>query len=156
VFVERADDFGMGDVIAEHAINHVADGMGKASDFAVAGFGGGGAAGRRRLDAGFRVLDTGFWILDAGWGFSAAGGSVALNGRKDIACGSGAEFVNDLGWMVCHMAKGVECFATGKESFFWCLWVTMSYYRLLWVTGECPNVEVRNPKQNRNSKGAKK
>jgi hypothetical protein len=36
VFVERADDFGMGDVVAEHAVDHVTDGMGKASDLAVA------------------------------------------------------------------------------------------------------------------------
>jgi len=43
VFVERADNFGMGDVVAEHAVDHVADGMGKASDFAVAGFWPGGA-----------------------------------------------------------------------------------------------------------------
>jgi len=38
VFVEGADDFGMGNVVAEHAVDHVADGMGKASDFAVASF----------------------------------------------------------------------------------------------------------------------
>jgi len=43
VFIESADDSGVGNVIAEHAIDHVADGMGKASDFAVAGFWGGGA-----------------------------------------------------------------------------------------------------------------
>jgi len=38
VFVEGADNSGMGDVVAEHAVNHVANGMGKASDFAVASF----------------------------------------------------------------------------------------------------------------------
>ena len=43
VFGERVGDFGMGDVVTEHAIDHVADGVGKASDFASAGFGCGGA-----------------------------------------------------------------------------------------------------------------
>ena len=35
-FVERGDDLGMGDVVAEHAVDHVADGAGKAGNFAVA------------------------------------------------------------------------------------------------------------------------
>lgn len=39
VLVERADDFGMGDVVAEHAIHHVANGEWEAGDFAVARFG---------------------------------------------------------------------------------------------------------------------
>lgn len=43
VFVERADDFGVGDVVAEHAIDQVANGMRKAGDFAVASFGPRGA-----------------------------------------------------------------------------------------------------------------
>src|SRR4051812_12068231 len=36
VLVERADDFGMGDVVAKHAIDQVANGTRKAGDFAVA------------------------------------------------------------------------------------------------------------------------
>jgi hypothetical protein len=36
VFVKGADDFGVGDVVAEHAVDHVTDGMGEAGDFAVA------------------------------------------------------------------------------------------------------------------------
>jgi len=36
VFVEGADDFGMGDIVAEHAVDHVAFEVGEAGDFAVA------------------------------------------------------------------------------------------------------------------------
>jgi len=43
VFGESVGDFGMGNVVAQHAVNHVADGMRKPSDFAVAtDFAGGG------------------------------------------------------------------------------------------------------------------
>ena len=43
VFGEGVGDFGMGNVVAEHAIDHVADRVGKAGDFAVAtDFAGGG------------------------------------------------------------------------------------------------------------------
>ena len=35
-FIECVDDLGVGDVIAEHAVDHVADGVGEAGDFAVA------------------------------------------------------------------------------------------------------------------------
>jgi hypothetical protein len=35
-FVESADDLGVRDVVAEHAVDHVAEGVGKAGDFAVA------------------------------------------------------------------------------------------------------------------------
>ena len=35
-FVEGANDFGMGDVVAEHAVDHVAFEVGKTGDFAVA------------------------------------------------------------------------------------------------------------------------
>ena len=35
-FVESADDLGVRDVVAEHAVDHVADGAGEAGDFAVA------------------------------------------------------------------------------------------------------------------------
>lgn len=53
VFVEGANDFGMGDVVAEHAVDHVAEVKRKTGDFAVASFGLGGAGGGgRRLDAG--------------------------------------------------------------------------------------------------------
>jgi len=38
-FIECVDDLGVGDVVAEHAVEHVADGVGKAGDFAVAGAG---------------------------------------------------------------------------------------------------------------------
>jgi hypothetical protein len=37
VFIECGDDLGMWDVVAEHAVDHVADGVGEAGDFAVAG-----------------------------------------------------------------------------------------------------------------------
>jgi hypothetical protein len=50
-FVECIDDLGVGDVVAEHAVDHVADGVRESGDFAVAGAG----------------LDTGCRILDAGW-----------------------------------------------------------------------------------------
>ena len=43
VFVESADDFGMGNVVAEHAIDQVALSVREAGDFASAGFGFGGA-----------------------------------------------------------------------------------------------------------------
>ena len=36
-FVESVDDLGVGDVVAKHAIDHVTDGVGEPSDFAVAG-----------------------------------------------------------------------------------------------------------------------
>ena len=36
-FFKCLDDLGVGDVVAEHAVDHVADGIGEASDFAVAG-----------------------------------------------------------------------------------------------------------------------
>ena len=39
-FVQGVDDLGVGDVVAEHAVDHVADGVGEAGDFAVAGAGG--------------------------------------------------------------------------------------------------------------------
>jgi hypothetical protein len=45
VFGEGVGDFGMGDVVAEHAVDHVANGMGKTSDFAVATDFAGGVAG---------------------------------------------------------------------------------------------------------------
>jgi hypothetical protein len=35
-FIECVDDLGVGDVIAEHAVDHVADGIGEAGDFAFA------------------------------------------------------------------------------------------------------------------------
>ena len=60
VFVERADNFGMGNIVAEHAVDHVADGMGKASDFAVAGFGFGGAGGGGLLGGGWWMRDC--WL----------------------------------------------------------------------------------------------
>jgi len=59
VFVECTDDFGMRDVVAEHAVDQVADGVGKAGDFAVAGAG--------LIGAGGWWLDAGYWILDTGW-----------------------------------------------------------------------------------------
>jgi hypothetical protein len=45
VFVECVGDFGVGNVVAEHAIDHVPYVTGKAGNFAVAGFGF-GSAGR--------------------------------------------------------------------------------------------------------------
>ena len=36
-FVECVSDLGVRDVVAEHAVDHVADGVGEAGDFAVAG-----------------------------------------------------------------------------------------------------------------------
>lgn len=60
VFGERFGDFGMGDVIAKHAVDHVANGMGKASDFAVAGFGPGGARRARLFGGGWRMRDC--WL----------------------------------------------------------------------------------------------
>ncbi len=57
-FTECIDDLGMRNVVAEHAVDHVAGFEGKAGDFAVAGAG---------LDTGCRMLDARYWILDAGF-----------------------------------------------------------------------------------------
>jgi hypothetical protein len=57
-FFEGLDDLGMRDVVAEHAVDHVTDGVRESGDFAVAGAG--------RLDGGYGGLDTGFWMLDGG------------------------------------------------------------------------------------------
>jgi hypothetical protein len=38
-FVESVDNLGVRDVVAKHAVDHVADGVGKAGDFAVASAG---------------------------------------------------------------------------------------------------------------------
>jgi hypothetical protein len=38
-FIESVDDLGMRNVVAEHAVDHVADGVGEAGDFAVASAG---------------------------------------------------------------------------------------------------------------------
>lgn len=54
-FVEGSYDLGMRDVVAEHAVDHVASFEGEACDFAVAG------AGR---DAGWRMRDARCWVLD--------------------------------------------------------------------------------------------
>lgn len=56
VFVEGTDDFGMRDIVLEHSIDHVADGIGKSGDFASAGFGFGSAGG-------VGLTGGGGWIL---------------------------------------------------------------------------------------------
>jgi hypothetical protein len=58
-------------VIAEHAVDHVADGVGESGDFASASLWAGGArrrwiVGYRIRDAKGRVLDIRFWSLDSG------------------------------------------------------------------------------------------
>ena len=150
VFVESADDFGVGNVVAKHAIDHVADGKGKASDFAVAT----DFAGRCRWMAGNWLIVDRRWLIDTGvfrvacivilqWSrdagidsrsFGATGRGIALNGRKDVGCGSGTEVASDGGLIVCHMVKGVVSLAMSKESFFWCPAVTSGYQWLPTVT----------------------
>lgn len=44
-FAESVDDLGVGDVVAEHAVDHVADGVGETGDFSVAGAGRGWIVG---------------------------------------------------------------------------------------------------------------
>jgi hypothetical protein len=60
MFGEGVGDSGMGDVVAEHAVDHVADGMGKAGDFAVAGLRFGGAGGGGLFGGGWWILAGGF------------------------------------------------------------------------------------------------
>ena len=60
VFGEGFGDSGMGDVVAEHAVDHVANGIGEAGDFAVAT----DFAGRAR---GWIIGLVDYWILDGDW-----------------------------------------------------------------------------------------
>jgi len=61
VFVERADNSGMGNVVAEHAVDHVAEVIRKTGDFAVASFGPGGACNWLMVGSG---LDVRCWALE--------------------------------------------------------------------------------------------
>ena len=54
-FIECFDNFGVGDVVAEHAVDHVADGVGEAGDFAVAGAGSGWIIGLMWIDGSKRA-----------------------------------------------------------------------------------------------------
>src|SRR2546421_11897228 len=55
VLIKRADDLFVGDVIAKHAVDHVALNEGEAGDFTIADF--------LLRDEG-RILESGSWILD--------------------------------------------------------------------------------------------
>lgn len=59
-FVESINDLGVRDIVAEHAVDHIADGVGEAGDFAVASAG--------RLDAGWSEA---YFVFRRRWEASA-------------------------------------------------------------------------------------
>jgi hypothetical protein len=130
-FVEGLGDSGMGDVVAEHAVDHVARGERQVGDFAVAG-----ARGRRRWMIGLvnRWIDgrRGGMGLMGRMGVMIPGGrrtSVVRSGRRKDGGGGGWADLRiglDFRFVIYLFVMRVTCCVIRN----WWLWVTVSYRRL--------------------------
>jgi hypothetical protein len=100
---------GVRDVVAEHAVDHVADGVGETGDFAVAGAGSGWIVGfvdywidgwRRGWS---RWPGTGWRIHRLSVPGTGQTGATGARRMKDSASGGWADFAGGLGFWISHM-----------------------------------------------------